>query len=79
MNPGTTTALTFKERTWAKKSVKLDLSGPDKAREDVLSRVVWHAVKGNARYRSEFAGAHGKGLKKLGLKHVKINAKDDDD
>ncbi len=79
MNPGTTTALTAEEHSWAEKSMKLDFTGPDKAEEDTLNRAVWHSIKGNARYPSECVGAHGKGLKKLGLMNVKTNRKDDDD
>jgi hypothetical protein len=46
---------------------RLDL--PDMAKEDELNRVVWHAMKGiDAAYPAEWAGAHGRGLKKLKLK-----------
>jgi len=78
MNPGTTGAMTPQERYWAKKSLKLDFSRPDLADDNTLNRIIWHSVKGDVRYPSEFAGAHGKGLKKLGLVLVKTG-KDDDD
>jgi hypothetical protein len=44
------------------------LDVPDRADEDTLNRIIWHSVKGvDAPYPSYFAGAHGKGLKKLKL------------
>jgi len=79
MNPGTTGILTAEQRHWAEKSLTLDLTSPDKADEDIINRAKWHSIKGNAPYPSEFVGAHGKGLKKLGLLNVKTGQKDDDD
>lgn len=35
---------------------------------DILSRYVWHAQMGEKPYPSEWAGAHGRGLSKFGLK-----------
>jgi hypothetical protein len=73
MNPGTTNSLaslTSKERYWAKKSMKLDLSKPDQADEDVLNRAVWYSIRGEARYPREVAGARGKGLRRLGLRLI---------
>lgn len=56
------------ERHWAVESAKLDLSKPDRAEEDLLNRIVWHAMKGvEAAYPAEWAGAHGRGLAPLGL------------
>jgi hypothetical protein len=49
---------------WARRSAALDLALPDRADEDELNRILWHAVKGvDARYPRELAGAHGRGLK----------------
>ena len=79
MNPGTMAPLSSKERPWAKKSLKLDFSKPDRADEDNLNRNIWHSIKGDARYPSEFAGPHGKGLGPLGLMPVKPDRRDDDD
>ncbi|MDB6022421.1 MAG: Phosphoesterase family protein, partial [Pedosphaera sp.] len=79
MNPGTTGALSRKERYWARLSQKLDFSKPDMASDDVLNRIIWHSVKGDARYPSEFVGAHGKGLKQLGLIVTKSAKGDEDD
>lgn len=47
--------------------VKFDLSRPDQIDEDQFNRVVWHSVMGSKKYPSEWAGAHGKGLKAKGL------------
>jgi hypothetical protein len=41
----------------------------DPADEDDLNRILWHAAKGlDAPYPADLAGAHGRGLKALGLK-----------
>ncbi len=56
------------ERRLALESAKLDLSRPDRAVEDTMNRIIWHAMKGvDAAYPTEWAGAHGRGLAKLGL------------
>jgi hypothetical protein len=60
-------------------SAKQDFSKADAASDDELNRIIWHSVKGNARYPSEFVGAHGKGLKGLGLIVSKSHHDDDDD
>jgi hypothetical protein len=47
----------------------LDFSKPDVIDDDLMNRVLWHAIKGfDAPYPAHLAGAHGKGLKKMGLK-----------
>ena len=52
--------------TNAVRRVRLD--EVDEADEDTLNRILWHSVKGgDAPYPVQFAGAHGKGLRKLGL------------
>src|SRR5262245_15982265 len=77
MNP-TKTALRGKALELAEQSEKLPLEKPDLADENTLNRIVWHSVKGvDATYPAEFAGAHGRGLKKLGLR-LDSNARDDD-
>jgi YVTN family beta-propeller protein len=66
-------------RDLAKASEKLPLDEPDQADENTLNRIVWHSIKGpDAPYPSEYAGAHGRGLKKLNLK-LDTAARDDDD
>jgi len=60
-------------------SENLPLDQPDQADEDTLNRIVWHSVKGpDARYPAEYAGPHGRGLKKLGLKFDTTVGDDDD-
>lgn len=54
---------------YAKKSVRLPLEKFDMANEDLMNRILWHSVKGEAPYPSHLAGAHGKGLKGRRLMH----------
>jgi hypothetical protein len=64
----------------AMRSERENLEEPDRADEDALNRILWHAMRGvDARYPAEFAGAHGKGLKGLKLVPVKEADEDDDD
>jgi YVTN family beta-propeller protein len=67
------------QRYWAKRARKLDLSKPDRIDDNVFNRFIWHSIKGAARYPSEFVGAHGRGLKKLGLVLDKSQPNRDDD
>ena len=71
-------ALSSKARYYAKLVQKMGVIQPDRIDDNIFNRYIWHSIKGNARYPSEFVGAHGKGLKKLGLVSVK-STKDDDD
>ncbi len=72
------TALSGSALHWAEKSLEMDLSIVDNADEDTLNRVIWHSVKGtDTPYPARYAGAHGKGLKKLGL--VLSNRIEEDD
>ncbi|HNQ88729.1 MAG TPA: alkaline phosphatase family protein [Verrucomicrobiota bacterium] len=67
MNPGTA-SLPPRERHFADLSLKQDFAHVDAANEDELNRILWHSVKGvDAPYPAEWAGAHGRGLKALGL------------
>jgi YVTN family beta-propeller protein len=67
MNPGTAN-LQGKALYWAHESQRLPLERPDQADEETLNRILWHSVKGvEAPYPEEFEGAHGKGLRALGL------------
>jgi YVTN family beta-propeller protein len=64
------------ERYWAEQSIAQPLDEVDRADEDTLNRIIWHSVKGvDAPYPVQFAGAHGKGLKKLKLN---LTGNDDD-
>lgn len=66
------------ELHWALESLEQDWDEVDRADEDTLNRILWHSVKGvNAPYPVEFAGAHGRGLRKLGLA-LDDDADDDD-
>jgi YVTN family beta-propeller protein len=61
-----------RERELALLSLKQDFERVDKADEDELNRILWHAVKGvDAPYPAHQAGAHGRGLKALRLRHEK--------
>lgn len=72
-----TAELHGQELHWALKSLELPLDEVDQAEEDTFNRILWHSVKGvDAPYPSELAGAHGKGLRKLGLT---LGGADDDD
>ena len=72
-------ALSGLMRELAEASESLPLDEPDRADENTLNRIVWHAVKGpDAPYPAAYAGAHGKGLKKLHLR-FDAAARDDDD
>ena len=49
-----------KELYWAKKSMELNLDEGDKADEDTLNRILWHAMKGyDTPYPERFAGRKG--------------------
>jgi hypothetical protein len=65
------------ELHWALKSLEQPFDEVDQADEDTLNRIIWHSVKGeDAPYPVHLAGAHGKGLRKLGLT---LGGKADDD
>jgi YVTN family beta-propeller protein len=75
LNPKTS-ALDGAALYWAQKSLAEPFERFDQADEDVLNRILWHAVKGvDTPYPSEYAGAHGKGLDALRL----VFSDDDDD
>ena len=57
---------------------ELDFSLPDLIHEDTLNRAIWAQTRPQDPYPSEWAGAHGRGLARLGLK-LDPSAKDDDD
>ena len=57
----------------------LDFSGPDRIDDDTLNRAIWAQTRPGERYPREFMGAHGKGLKALGLRLDPEAADDDDD
>jgi hypothetical protein len=56
----------------AELSERQDFGKPDRVDDDIMNRVLWHAVKGvDVPYPAEWAGAHGRGLKGLKLRHAK--------
>ncbi len=78
-NPGSK-ALSGTALKWAKISAQLPRNKPDmmdEEGEDLFNRAVWFSVKGKKRYPAEWAGPHGKGLKKRKL--VGSGKVDDDD
>jgi YVTN family beta-propeller protein len=76
MNPPMS-ALRGQALHWAQESARLPLEKSDQADEDLLNRILWHAVRGvDTPYPADLAGAHGRGLKALHLKHAK--EQDDD-
>jgi len=67
LNPAMT-QLNEKQRVWAELSLAQNFRMVDRADEDSLNRIIWHAVKGvDAPYPDAWAGPHGKGLAALGL------------
>jgi YVTN family beta-propeller protein len=77
MNPPKA-ALRGEQLKLAQKSERLNFDEPDRADEDTLNRIVWHAVKGyRSPYPDAWAGPHGRGLRKLHLK-LDRNVVDDD-
>jgi hypothetical protein len=72
-------AASAEARHWAAESVAQRMDLPDMADEDTLNRILWYSARGDGvPYPAELAGAHGKGLVKVGLK-LERNGKDDDD
>ncbi len=65
------------EERLAERFDRLDFSAPDLIHEDTLNRAIWAQTRPGERYPSEWAGAHGRGLKALGL--VLDPTLDDDD
>ncbi len=62
--------LNSKQRYWAEASLRQDFRGFDRADEDTLNRILWHAIRGvQIPYPIAFAGAHGRGLKQRQLIH----------
>ena len=62
------TALNTDEQHWATLSAAQDFDHVDAADETSLNMILWHAMKGvDAPYPTAQSGAHGTGLKALGL------------
>jgi len=71
-------SLTGLDRELAIASTKIPLDKPDQGSDDLKNRILWNAAKRSA-YPSQWAGAHGKGLAKRGLKLAKDQRPDEDD
>jgi len=80
MNPEKKDMKSKAEARLAPKTEKLDFSKPDLIDKEALlfSKYVWATIHGDKPFPSQYFGAHGKGLKKLGLK-VDPTAKTDMD
>ena len=76
---GEVVQLKGEELHWARKSLEQNFAEVDRADEDTLNRIIWHSVKGvNTPYPVQLAGAHGRGLRKLGLRLDGMKLDDDD-
>lgn len=74
------TALSPQMRRWADASLSQNFRAFDRADEDTLNRILWHAVKGaSTPYPSHLAGPHGTGLKSRGLVLTGDEEEDEDD
>jgi len=71
-------AMAPEDRRWAELSARQDFTHPDRANEDVMNRILWGAMRSGELYPAEWAGAHGRGLKALGLV-ADSTPRDDDD
>ena len=78
MNPDKKDMKSKAEIRLAPKTEKLDFSRPDRIDDDALmfSKYVWATIHGDKPFPAQYFGAHGKGLKKLGLK-IDPNVKKD--
>lgn len=81
MNPNKNNIKSETEAFLAPKTEKLDFSRPDLIDKDALlfSKYVWSTIHGDKPFPSQYFGAHGKGLKRLGLKIDSNVVKDMDD
>src|SRR5205823_1475724 len=57
-------ALTGKALYWAQQSLALNLHEGDKADEDTLNRILWHAMRGyDTPYPEQYAGRRGEDVR----------------
>lgn len=70
-------AVTRAEKQLADRIAALDFTKPDVIDDDAHNRQIWMEARPGERYPAESAGAHGKGLKALGLALADFG--DDDD
>ncbi len=67
------------DQKWVDLTLKQDLGRPDAIEDDTMNRIIWHAVRGDRPYPSAWAGAHGKGLVKKGLRLGGLGMAEEDD
>ena len=81
MNPMKKDIKSKAEARLAPKTEKIDFSLPDRIDKDALlfSKYVWATIHGDKPFPAKYFGAHGKGLKKLGLKVEPKAEMDSDD
>ena len=60
-------------------TVALRLDKPDQVDDDVMNRLLWRAARGSEPYPARFAGPHGLGLARKGLRLDPHGMKDSDD
>ena len=65
------------EKKLAARVARFDFSKPDLVDDDALNRDLWAQTRPGERYPAEFAGAHGKGLRALGLTLTGLDQDDD--
>lgn len=65
------------EKKLAARIEALDFTKPDRLDDDALNRSIWSETRPGERYPAEYAGAHGKGLKPLGLTLANLDGDDD--
>jgi hypothetical protein len=65
------------EKKLAARVAAFDFSKPDLVNEDALNRAIWMETRPGERYPAEYAGAHGKGLKALGLRLTSVEQDED--
>lgn len=70
-------ALSPNARRLAALSETIDFSGPDRAHDEALNRILWQNAKPAAAYPAPLAGAHGSGLAKRGLRLSAMSDTDD--
>ncbi len=56
------------EKRWADATAHQDLTKVDAIDDDTMNRILWHSVRGTEPYPAAWAGAHGRGLARKGLK-----------
>jgi hypothetical protein len=70
---------TEEDRKLADAAKRMDFSRPDRIDDNLFNRILWRADNPGKPYPAEFAGAHGKGLSKLGLKLAPAVVDEDED